>query len=317
MQETSDGRLVDRLTFETPARLPRWTLNFTRGKCGCRLPLLSFGEDSRLCQPNADSGDVAPFIRWLDWLIVVANRAAFLGVVYKPYWILSDVAIVAVIGFAWAFSTRFPQVSCLALCAGALGALLAHKVVREAKAALGLIAARSFLQDCLLIIIPTFIVVSLALAQPLGLVIAFLGLVMPLYGGIVRIGCFLGGCCYGKHWRGGVSYPPALFASHNNGFRRYSPGPDPGRRVFPIQLVEAAAQLVLFASLARLLWAEPQASRYLLPLYLALYASIRFGLDFYRITSARPRYGRFSEAQLVCLGVLSFASLILACLYWS
>jgi phosphatidylglycerol---prolipoprotein diacylglyceryl transferase len=316
MRQTSNTGLVDGLVFEPPARLPRGTAHFTQARCGCRPQLISFGQASRFCQPNASSGDVAPSIRWLDWLIVVANRSGFLGGVYKPYWILSDAAVVAVIAFAWAFSTRFPQVSCLGLCAGVLSALLAHKAVREAKAALGLIAARSFLQDCLLVIIPTFIAVNLALGQPLSLVAAFFGLMMPLYGGIVRIGCFLGGCCYGKPWRSGVCYPHALFVPHNNGLRRYSPGPDPGQRVFPIQLVEAAAQLTLFASLARLLWTEPDASRYILPLYLALYAIVRFGLDFYRTSSARPRYGRLSEAQLVCLGVLASASFILVCMRW-
>ena len=100
--------------------------------------------------------------------------------------------------------------------------------------------------------------------------------------------------------------------TQNNGCRRFAPGPEPGHRVFPIQLLEAAAQLTLFASLTLLLWAEPQTARYIFVLYLALYAIVRFGLDFYRAASARPRYGRFSEAQLVCVGVLLCASAGLA-----
>jgi phosphatidylglycerol---prolipoprotein diacylglyceryl transferase len=126
------------------------------------------------------------------------------------------------------------------------------------------------------------------------------------------IGCFLGGCCYGRPCGNGVLYPPVLFVSSNNGCRRFAPGPEPGRRVFPIQLVEAVAQLALFVSLACLVWDDQQSDRYILLLYLALYAVVRFGLDCHRRTSARPRYGRLSEAQLVCVGVLLFAVTALA-----
>ena len=62
-------------------------------------------------------------------------------------------------------------------------------------------------------------------------------------------------------------------------------------------------QAVLFVTLATLVWHVPNAAASIFWLYLSLYAVIRFVLDFYRTTSARPRYGRFSEAQLVCVGV--------------
>jgi prolipoprotein diacylglyceryl transferase len=106
--------------------------------------------------------------------------------------------------------------------------------------------------------------------------------------------------------------PKSIFALKCNGWRRYSPSPDPRQRVFPIQLVESGAQLSLFAVLTFLLWERPQADRYIFPLYLALYAITRLGLDCYRVTSARPRYGRFTEAQLVCVCVLAAACLYLA-----
>ena len=56
----------------------------------------------------------------------------------------------AAMGFAWMFSIHFPEVSFFGLCAGLVGALVAYKIIREAKAAFGMVAARSFLQDCLL-----------------------------------------------------------------------------------------------------------------------------------------------------------------------
>ena len=132
---------------------------------------------------EADGPRIPVFVRLLDELIVAANGLAFRGVRYKPYWMMSDLAALAAAAFAWTFSMRFPEVSFLGLCAGVAGALIAHKIVLEAKAAFGAVAARSFLQDCLMIIIPTFVAINMAMAQPLALILAFLGLLMPLYGG--------------------------------------------------------------------------------------------------------------------------------------
>src|ERR1700722_8488612 len=273
-------------------------------RCPCAAPVGAARQQVWECRPDPTSSRNSAFPGLLDFAVDHANRCVVFGVRYKPYWIMSDVAALSALAYAWAFSAHFPQVSFLGLYAGVAGALVAHKVVLEAKAAFGRVAARSFLQDCLLIIIPTFVAINLAMGQPAALITAFLGLLMPLYGGIARIGCFLGGCCYGKPWHSGVKYPHALFVAQNNGCRRFSPGPEPSHRVFPIQLAEATAQLTLLTSLVLLLWKEPRSDRYVFLFYLTLYAIVRFGLDCYRTTSACPRYGRFSEAQVVCVGVL-------------
>jgi phosphatidylglycerol---prolipoprotein diacylglyceryl transferase len=279
----------------------------------CCSPIGSVGEHRALMHTPASTSARTPSLPlMLDAVVASANRCLILGVRCKPYWIMSDLAALSGLGLALAFSSHLRQVSAFGLCAGILGALLSHKVVLEIKAAVGAVAARSFLQDCLLIIIPIFIAINIAWNQPLDLTIAFLGLLLPLYGGIVRIGCFLGGCCYGEPSQYGVLYPKSIFTLECNGWRRYSPSPDPRQRVFPIQLVESGAQLFLFAVLTFLLWERPEADRYIFPLYLMLYAITRLGLDFYRVTSARPRYGRFSEAQLVCVCVLAAACLYLA-----
>ena len=241
-------------------------------------------------------------VRFLDTIVAGANRLRLLGMRYRPYWIMYDAAALSAVAYAWAFSKRFPSTP------GGLGlavliALLAYKVVLEVKAALGKPAARSFLQDCLVVIIPCFLIVSFLFKQPLSLTSAFLGILLPLYGRLARIGCFLGGCCYGKPSAKGVLYPTSIFESTDHGCRRYSPSPNPNARVFPIQLVEAAAQATLFATLATLVWRVPSAAGSIFWLYLSLYSIIRFVLDFYRTTSARPRYGSFSEAQLACIVV--------------
>ena len=134
----------------------------------------------------------------LDTIVRYANRVTLFGVRYKPYWIMSDLATFSALVYAWAFSRRFPQVSGVGLGLAVLVALLVYKLVLEVKAALGKSAARSFLQDCLLIIIPSFIAVSILLHQPMNLAFSFVGTLLPLYGCFARLGCFLAGCCYGK-----------------------------------------------------------------------------------------------------------------------
>ena len=202
---------------------------------------------------------------------------------------MSDAAAVSALFYAWAFARRFPHVSGPAIGSALLVALLVYKVVLEIKAALRKTAARSFLQDCVMVIIPCFLLVCRLLRQPLDLTLAFLGTLVPLYGCLARIGCFLGGCCYGKPSSSGVLYPASLFESHSRGCRKYAPSPNPGVRVFPIQLVEAAAQAILFALLVTLVWKHPSAAASVFWWYLSLYTGIRFVLDFCRTTSARPR----------------------------
>ena len=249
----------------------------------------------------------------LDTIVAHANRFTLFRVRYKPYWIMSDVAAFSALAYAWAFSERFPKVSGVGLGLAVLIALVVYKLVLEAKAALGRRAARSFLQDCLLVIIPCFIAVSILFNQPMNLTFAFVGTLLPLYGCFARLGCFLGGCCYGKPSTHGILYPETIFDSSDHGCRRYSPSPNPGIRVFPIQLVEAGAQATLFGALAILVWQVPTMAWSVFWLYLSLYAIVRFVLDFYRTTSARPRYWRLSEAQVVCIGVQAVSLSVLVC----
>lgn len=247
----------------------------------------------------------------LDSIVARAHQLTVFRVRYHPYFAMSDAAAVSALLYARIFASRFPQMSAAALAFAILLALAIYKVVLEVKAALRKTAARSVLQDCVMIIIPCFLLVCGLLKQPLDLTLAFLGTLLPLYGCLARVGCFLGGCCYGKPSSLGVLYPESIFVPTSVGYRRYAPSPDPGVRVFPIQLVEAAVQGILFASLAALVWRHPSAASSVFWLYLALYAIIRFGLDFYRSTSARPRCGRFSHAQLACLVVLTVALTVL------
>ena len=81
---------------------------------------------------------------------------------------------------------------------------------------------------------------------------------------------FLGGCCYGIPSVWGVTYRHSPVVEAN------------GISWFPVQLVEAGWNLILFLLLSRLL---RQGKGRLLPLYLALYAPARFLLEFLRATA--------------------------------
>ncbi len=114
-----------------------------------------------------------------------------------------------------------------------------------------------------------------------------------------RIGCFLNGCCYGRpagdHVCGslcGVVYPPVsepgqLFA---------------GVALYPVQLIEAAGLLVIWALL---LYAYPRRRRdgTVFALYLLAYPPFRFLLEYLR-GDARQSWRVLDAAQAVSIGLL-------------
>jgi phosphatidylglycerol---prolipoprotein diacylglyceryl transferase len=100
-----------------------------------------------------------------------------------------------------------------------------------------------------------------------------------------RLGCFLGGCCFGVVTEGplGVSFPPWSPASESQ-FRHglLAAASEPSLPVHPTQLYEAAGCLVISAVLFA--WhrrAEPRDGRIGLA-FLAGYAVLRFALEFWR-----------------------------------
>ena len=103
---------------------------------------------------------------------------------------------------------------------------------------------------------------------------------------IGRIGCFLGGCCYGMPCAWGVSYPEGSMPYSVYG----------GAPLFPVQLFEACALFLLFA----MCLAVPFRSRWWA--YLVCVSAIRLVLDFFR--GDLPTCAGLSPQQLVAVGVL-------------
>ncbi len=114
---------------------------------------------------------------------------------------------------------------------------------------------------------------------------------IPLFHFFGRIGCFLGGCCYGKESEIGFHYESAIIEQLNSTTR------------FPIQLVEAFVNLLIFAALAFLLNRGFQNGK-LLRIYFAVYAAARFIIEFWRGDAYRGFLFGFSTSQIISAAIL-------------
>jgi phosphatidylglycerol:prolipoprotein diacylglycerol transferase len=114
---------------------------------------------------------------------------------------------------------------------------------------------------------------------------------IPLFHFFGRIGCFLGGCCYGIESKIGVIYTinPIVEA---NGVRR-----------FPIQIVEAIFNIVLFFLLSRLLFHKKLKDK-LIYVYLTIYAAGRFCIEFFRGDTYRGIWFSFSTSQIISILII-------------
>lgn len=115
---------------------------------------------------------------------------------------------------------------------------------------------------------------------------------IPLFHFFGRLGCFFTGCCYGIECDIGIVYhyhPDELV----NGITR-----------FPIQLVEALFNLVLFFVLLMLLKKGRRHGR-LLSIYLLSYSVFRFFAEYLRGDSIRGFVGPFSTSQLISLLIVA------------
>ena len=123
-------------------------------------------------------------------------------------------------------------------------------------------------------------------------------LAIPLFHFFGRLGCFLSGCCYGIEWAYGLVYHHSMVTAAN------------GVPRFPVQLVEATLNLVLFFLLFCFLKKE-RCKNHLLPLYLTVYPVYRFFLEFLRGDEYRGFLGPLSTSQIISVGILFGVSV-----YW-
>ncbi len=133
--------------------------------------------------------------------------------------------------------------------------------------------------------------------------------VIPLFHAFARVGCFLGGCCYGVISEFG-------FVVRNN---PYVPLINNVSR-FPVQLLESALNLILALVLFYLVRKSENSirlKRWMLRIYLMSYACIRFTTEFFRGDEHRGFVGPLSTSQfisviifVICLATMFLPKLI-------
>jgi phosphatidylglycerol---prolipoprotein diacylglyceryl transferase len=127
-----------------------------------------------------------------------------------------------------------------------------------------------------------------------------------------RMGCFLGGCCFGRetHSRFAAVFPAGSDASRAawkagtlaSPFVHSAP-------LHPTQLYESAASLAISALCAFVLWPRRKHDGQVFAAFLALYASARFVVEFYRADD-RGIFAGLSTSQWVGLLLLPLTAWI-------
>ena len=118
---------------------------------------------------------------------------------------------------------------------------------------------------------------------------------LPLAHAIGRMGCFCAGCCYGRvtdSWLG-IQFPTA------------ATGLPEGVAVIPTQLIEAGANLLVFAFL---MWFARKERRGFTTLfvYLIIYGVERFLIEYLRGDEIRGIFGVFSTSQWISIALVVF-----------
>lgn len=112
--------------------------------------------------------------------------------------------------------------------------------------------------------------------------------VVPLFHFFGRIGCFLVGCCYGVESSIGFTYTHSMVPIANNVCR------------FPIQLVEASFNLILFIVLAIFSYKKILKGK-LVYLYFIAYPVARFIFEFFRGDMYRGFLFGLSTSQIISI----------------
>ena len=125
---------------------------------------------------------------------------------------------------------------------------------------------------------------------------------IPLFHSFGRIGCFLGGCCYGIKSNSHIAFPYRIVLKDGQWTPR-----------IPIQLMESFFEFILF--LVFYFWYRKKSDKQkyddnqMLDFYLLLYSMWRFIIEFWRGDSERGKFGCFSFSQIISVFIFVFASI--------
>ena len=128
--------------------------------------------------------------------------------------------------------------------------------------------------------------------------------VIPLGHACGRVGCFLGGCCYGMEYDGPFSH-----TYHEEVLNMSTPI---GVPLFPVQLFEAAMLLLLFVPMLILYFRKkPEQTGICGAVYLYAYAVIRFVLEYFRGDKERGSFLAFSTSQIISILIIAFVTVFI------
>jgi len=133
------------------------------------------------------------------------------------------------------------------------------------------------------------------------------GMVIPIGLGFGRMGCLLAGCCFGKIWKSelALSFPPDSPASDAQFKAGLLPSPfEPSLAVHPTQIYESIASFVIAGVLLFWLHARKRYDGHVFVAFIAIYAVVRFVLEFWR-DDDRGGWLGLSTSQL--LGIAAVA----------
>ena len=118
-----------------------------------------------------------------------------------------------------------------------------------------------------------------------------LAVCIPLFHSVARVGCFFGGCCFGKesHSIIAINYTTKVFDEVTTAYR------------IPTQLIEAAFNFCLFLYLLHLVRSEDWKNKHILRRYLFLYSIGRFVIEFFRGDLVRGVIFGVSFSQVISI----------------
>lgn len=120
---------------------------------------------------------------------------------------------------------------------------------------------------------------------------------IPLFHCFGRVGCFFAGCCYGVESNSWIAFPYRVYSSQEIVKR------------IPVQLMEAAFELILFCILLSL-YCYSEKNKIVIPklldIYLWSYSIFRFVIEIWRGDEIRGKFGVISFSQIISLAVIGY-----------
>jgi len=245
---------------------------------------------------------------FLDKIVVSGHNITFLKKKLHPYFLFLDLSIVLSILFSGVFSLVFGGINGFKI--GLIVALqfLCYEFYLKLKGKIFGLRSRTFFQDTILYLFPTYILGVILLKEPILPALDYLGFELAIIIGVARIGCFLGGCCHGIPSSFGVMYPKNILNKILEP-RKYTPTPHADIRVFPLPLIEIIVSMIIFTVLfVRLLYVQELNGQSLI-LFIALYCPYRFFSEFYKLDRATKNIGKISQAQIASVLLCIVASI--------